>query len=67
VVSNGCIKWRNAWVSVSSVLVQEDVGLEEVDDGVWAVYFGSIRLGLLDERRRRIDATRVLETSASNG
>jgi putative transposase len=56
VVSNGCIKWRNRWVSVSAVLVHEDVGLEELDDGLWGVYFGPVRLGTLDERRGRIQS-----------
>ena len=51
VMSNGCMKWRNRMVSISDVLVGEPVGLEEIDDGAWAVYFGPLRLGTLDERR----------------
>jgi putative transposase len=55
VISNGCVKWRNQVVSVSAVLTGEDVGLEEIDDAAWAVYFGPVRLGTLDERHGRID------------
>ena len=54
VMSNGCMKWRNHAVSVSEVLVGEQVGLEEIDDGAWGVYFGPVRLGTLDERSGRI-------------
>jgi putative transposase len=56
VVSNGCMKWRNRWVSVSTVLVNEEVGLEEFDDGIWGVYFGPVRLGTLTERSGRIQS-----------
>ena len=35
----------SGWLSISHVLAEEYVGLEEVDDGVWAVYFGAILLG----------------------
>jgi len=48
------MKWRNQVISVSDVLVDEDVGLEEIDDGACAVYFGPVRLGTVDERSGRI-------------
>jgi hypothetical protein len=54
VTSNGCMKWRNTVVSVSSVLMGEEVGCEEIGDGEWGIYFGPVRLGTLDERQRRI-------------
>jgi putative transposase len=54
VTSNGCVKWRRAVVSVSAVLIGEDVGWEEIGDGYWGVYFGPVRLGTFDERIRRI-------------
>ena len=47
---NGGIRWRCEWVNVTHVLQTEYVGLEEVDDGRWDVYFGQVRLGQLDER-----------------
>jgi putative transposase len=30
------------WVNVSIVCVGEYVGLEEIDDGIWTVYFGPL-------------------------
>jgi transposase InsO family protein len=52
---NGGIRWNHRWVNVSHVLGGEYVGLEEVDDGIWAVYFGPLTLGRLDERDLRIE------------
>jgi len=37
------------------VCVGEYVGLEEIDDGIWNVYFGPLKLGRLRERRMRIE------------
>ena len=49
---NGGIRWKSAWVNVSHVLLEEDVGLEEVADGIWNLYFGPLLLGRFDERER---------------
>ena len=43
------------FVTVSQVCVGEYVGLEEIADGVWNVYFGPLRLGRLLERHMRIE------------
>lgn len=55
VSANGGIRWNCAWVNVSTVCAGEYVGLEEIDDGVWNVYFGSLRLGRLLERQMKIE------------
>jgi len=49
---NGGIRWKCDWVNVSHVLMEEDVGLEEVADGIWNLYFGPLLLGRFDERER---------------
>ena len=54
VSANGGIRWNHRWVNVSTVCVGEYVGLEEIDDGIWNVYFGPLRLGRLLERHMRI-------------
>jgi len=48
VSKNAGIRWRNTRVLVSHILAGEYVGLEEIDDGIWEVYYGPIRLGRLD-------------------
>ncbi len=51
---NGGIRWNSHWVNVSHVLAEEYVGLEEVDNGLWNVYFGPLHLGRLNEEDLRI-------------
>ena len=50
----GQVSWRGHFYFVSSALAGEDVAFEEVDDGVWTVYFANVILGRVDERHRRI-------------
>jgi putative transposase len=50
VSANGGMRWNSRWVNVSIVCVGEYVGLEEIADGIWTVYFGPLRLGRLNER-----------------
>src|SRR5438876_6932685 len=59
---NGGIRWKhnsiiatnNGWLNVSSVLAEEYVGLEEIHDGIWALYFGPLLLGRFDERTKKL-------------
>lgn len=55
VSANGGIRWKCDWVNVSITCAGEYGGLEEVDDGVWNVYFGPLKLGRLLERHMRIE------------
>ena len=52
VSSSGCIGWRNAQPFLSETLAGEWVALEEVDDGLWTLYFATIALARFDERQR---------------
>ena len=52
---NGGIRWNSRWVNVSHVLGGEYVGLEEIDNGLWDVYFGPLKLGRMDESDLRIE------------
>jgi transposase InsO family protein len=55
VSSNGGIRWKWEWVNVSIVCAGEYVGLEEIDDGIWNVYFGPLKIGRFHERLMRIE------------
>jgi putative transposase len=55
VSANGGIRWNKAWVNVSTTCIGEYVGFEEIDDGIWNVYFGGLRLGRLLERSMKIE------------
>jgi transposase InsO family protein len=55
VSANGGIRWNKHFVCVSSVCIGEHVGFEEIDNGIWNVYFGPLKLGRFDERHMRIE------------
>lgn len=55
VSANGGIRWKSDWVNVSIVCAGEYVGLEEIGDGIWNVYFGPLKLGRLLEKHMRIE------------
>lgn len=55
VSANGGIRWNRDWVNVSTTCAGEYVGLEEIDDGIWNVYFGPLKLGRLLERHMKIE------------
>jgi transposase InsO family protein len=55
VSGNGGIRWNHNWVNVSITCVGEYVGLEEIDNGVWNVYFGLLKLGRFHEKHMRIE------------
>ncbi len=48
------IRWKNQKVFVSNLLKKEYIGLEEVGESLWAVYFGAVSLCWLDEGDFRI-------------
>ena len=55
VSANGGMRWNKNWVNVTSALIGEYVGMEEIDDGLWDVYFGPLMIGRLHERHMRIE------------
>jgi putative transposase len=48
---NGCIYWHSGMVYVGAIFHREIVGLEEMEEHVWNVYFGPIWLGRFNEQR----------------
>ena len=48
---SGVVYWRNKMHYVSHLLDQEHIGMEQIDDGIWEVYFGPVKLGQFDERQ----------------
>lgn len=46
---NGSFKWHSQLYYLGYALVGEPVGLEPIDDARWRIYFGTIKLGILDE------------------
>ena len=48
--SNGQFKWHGQLLFLTETLINENIGLELVDDGVWDIYFGTQRLASYDRR-----------------
>lgn len=51
VSTNGGIRWFNRWVNVSHLLGGEYIGMEEVDAGLFDVFFGPVWLGRFIEAK----------------
>lgn len=50
----GAIKWQNQTVQINRALAGQEIGLEPVAEGQWAVYFESLCLGIFDERKLQV-------------
>ena len=51
---NSGIRWRNRWVQVSSILAEEYIGFEEIEDGIRNVYFCDLSVGRFFEEQLKI-------------
>lgn len=56
---NGGIRWNNKWVWASQPLEEEFIGFEEIDNGLYNVYFGFVLIGRYDERSQHIETFRT--------
>ena len=59
----GSISWRRP-VFLTESLAGERVAFEEVDDGLWTVYFGTVPLARFDERLGQIHPLATITTGA---
>jgi len=56
VCKNGAIRWGSEnWIMVSTPLIGKDIGLFELGNAIWRVFFRGKLLGYLDERIMRIN------------
>jgi hypothetical protein len=49
------IRWHHHWINVSHTCMGEDIGLEDIADGVGHVDFGPLKLGRCLERHMRLE------------
>lgn len=52
---NGGFRWASKRVPLSHLLEEQYIGLEEVGDGIWDVYYSHVRLGQMDERILKVE------------
>jgi len=62
--SVGRVAWGGHPLFLSSVLRHQPIGFEEIDDGIWDVFFGGARLGRFDQHAWVLVGTRHLRPRA---
>lgn len=50
VASTGCVSWRNTVLFVATPLAGEHIAFEEIDTGLWTIWFATTALARYDER-----------------
>lgn len=50
ITTGGTFRFGKRRLYVANALTNQRIGLEETDDGLWAVYFHTVLLGTFDER-----------------
>jgi len=50
VTDAGTFRFQHRLLYIANARVNQHIGLEETDDGVWAIYFNTVLLATLDER-----------------
>ncbi|MGL6015529.1 MAG: integrase core domain-containing protein [Selenomonadaceae bacterium] len=55
VYKNGCIRWgSDHWVMVATPLIDKEIGLMELGNGIWRIFFRNKFLGYLNEKNLHI-------------
>lgn len=55
VSGNGAIRWgSNDWIMISTALSGKYVGMEEVAEGLWKLYYRHVELGYFEERSKKV-------------
>ena len=50
VTNAGTFRLKHKLLFIANALKQHHIGLDETDDGIWSIYFGTVLLGKVDER-----------------
>jgi hypothetical protein len=60
--NSGSIRWKSYyWVYLSRVLIGRRLGIEEIGNGIWKVYYRDVILGYFSEKdiREKLQSTRL--------
>lgn len=50
ITTGGTFRFRNRLLYLANAMVDQQIGLEETEDGVWAIWFTTVLLATFDER-----------------
>ena len=54
VLKKGDIQWHGARIFTSVVLGGANIGLLQIDETAWSIYFGAVHIGSLDALAQRV-------------
>ena len=50
ITTGGTFRFKHRLLYLADAMVDQQIGLEETDDGIWAIHFGTVLLATFDER-----------------
>jgi transposase InsO family protein len=50
ITTGGTFRFQGRLLYIANAMVDQHIGLEETDDGIWAIYFSTVLLATFDER-----------------
>lgn len=50
ITTGGTFRLHNRLLHLANAMVDQHIGVEETDDGIWAIHFNTILLATFDER-----------------
>ena len=50
ITTGGTFRFQRRLLYLANAMVDQHIGLEETDDGIWAIHFNSVLLATFDER-----------------
>ena len=50
ITTGGTFRFERKLLHIANALVDQHLGLEETDDGIWTIYFNTVLLATLNER-----------------
>ena len=50
ITTGGTFRFQHRLLYLANATVDQQIGLEETDDGIWAIHFSSVLLAIFDER-----------------
>lgn len=50
ITTGGTFRFQHKLLYLANAMVDQHIGLEETDDGIWAIHFNTVLLATFDER-----------------
>ena len=54
VMNSGCIKWKGEFIYISQALAGQQLGLKQIGENTWQLWFSFYPLGILEEKTKKV-------------